>query len=347
VDEGLYESLLTERLNQALAARPDLHPDIDGVDDAEQPLTLARHLAPLIERALRTARTADERTQLTRAILAVLPEPEPDEAPHQRDGGIARLDAVTAANRLAALPPRPATPLSDAALMTNAHHEPTMAAELRAELASADRVDLLCAFVKWQGLRLLEGPLTELRERGVPLRVITTTYLGATDARALDALVDEFGAQVRVSYETDRTRLHAKAWLLRRDSGFHIAYVGSSNLSHAALVDGLEWNVRLSAVATPHLLEKFRTTFDSYWENREFAVYRPAADGERLREALAIASGRRQPDTTTITLSGLEVRLKLFQAEMLDELDAERSLHVDRVALITARVRNPIERRRV
>ena len=151
-------------------------------------------------------------------------------------------------------------------------------------LASADHVDLLCAFVKWQGLRLLEDQLNELRRRDVPLRVITTTYLGATDARALDALVNEFGAEVRVNYETDRTRLHAKAWLLRRNTGFHTAYVGSSNLSHAALVDGLEWNVRLSAMSTPHLLEKFRATFDSYWENREFELYRPSEDGDRLRD---------------------------------------------------------------
>ena len=79
----------------------------------------------------------------------------------------------------------------------------------------------------------------------MPLRVITTTYLGATDARALDALVNDYGAEVRVKYETDRTRLHAKAWLLRRNTGFHTAYVGFSKLSHAALVDGQEWNVRL------------------------------------------------------------------------------------------------------
>ncbi|MEZ0362642.1 DUF3427 domain-containing protein [Mycobacterium sp. pUA109] len=338
MDEGLYESLLTDRPYQALAAQTDLRANMDTVDEAEQPLTLARHLAPLIERALRTARTAEARAELMRSILAVLPDPDLQaEAPHEREPGrLERLEAVIATSRLTALPPRPATPLADAALMTNARHEPTLAAELRAELASADRVDLLCAFVKWQGLRLLEGPLTELRERQVPLRVITTTYLGATDARALDALVNEFGAQVRVNYETDRTRLHAKAWLLRRNTGFHTAYVGSSNLSHAALVDGLEWNVRLSAVATPHLLEKFRATFDSYWENREFQPYRPAADGERLRDALEVAAGRRQHDPTTITLSGLEVRPKPFQAEMLEELDAERSLHDRHRNLIVA-----------
>ena len=207
--------------------------------------------------------------------------------------------------------------------MTNAHNEPTLAAELRAELASADHVDLLCAFVKWQGLRLLENELNELRLRNAPLRVITTTYLGATDARALDALVDEFGAQVRVNYELDRTRLHAKAWLLRRNSRFHTAYVGSSNLSHAALVDGLEWNVRLSAVSTPHLLEKFRATFESYWENREFEAYSRHRMASELRDALAIAGGGRQRDQR-VTLSGLEVHPKPFQAEMLEELAAER-----------------------
>lgn len=56
--------------------------------------------------------------------------------------------------------------------------------------------------------------------------VITATYLGATDTRTLDALVEEFGAQVRVNYESGRTRLHAKAWLLRRNTGFHTVYVG-------------------------------------------------------------------------------------------------------------------------
>ena len=174
--------------------------------------------------------------------------------------------------------------------MTNAHNEPTLAAELRAELASADHVDLLCAFVKWQGLRLLENELNELRLRNAPLRVITTTYLGATDARALDALVDEFGAQVRVNYELDRTRLHAKAWLSRRNSGFHTAYVGSSNLSHAALVDGLEWNVRLSAVSTPHLWKSSVRPSNPIGKTGSSRLT-AASDGKRLRDALAIAGG--------------------------------------------------------
>jgi superfamily II DNA or RNA helicase/HKD family nuclease len=334
VQEGLYESLLTEQLRQRLRllAGSGLAAELAWVDEAEQPLVLSRHLAPLVQRTLRDVRDPLRRVEIVRRLMEVLAEyglphdwPVADE-PRQ----VQQLLSVRRAPALGGVVTplrRPVTPLSDAALLTNARGEPTLAAELRTELASADGVDLLCAFVKWQGVRLLEDQLNELRARGVRLRVVTTTYLGATDAKALDALVGDFGAEVRVNYETNRTRLHAKAWLLRRNTGFDTAYVGSSNLSYAALIDGLEWNVRLSTVGTPTLIDKFRTTFDSYWESREFEPYHPDEDGERLRAALAVAGGRHDRETIRITLSGLEVRPLPHQAEMLEEIDAERTLH--------------------
>lgn len=339
VEPGVYESLLTARLHQALTASPGIVSDLKDVDDAEQPLVIARHLAKLIEQSLRLARTPEARIAVVRDVLSALPDPEAlqdaiyEDAPDK----IKRLDAVMPSGVVDSTRYlRPATPFSDTALMTNARDEPTLAAELRAELASADHVDLLCAFVKWQGVRLLEDELSELKRRNVTLRVITTTYLGATDARALDELVNAYGAEVRINYEINRTRLHAKAWMLGRNTGFNTAYVGSSNLSHAALVDGLEWNVRLSAVSTPHLLDKFRATFDSYWESREFELYRPAEDGDKLREALDVAGGKKSSDCVVVTLSGLEVQPKPYQAEMLEQLDAERQLHDRHRNLIVA-----------
>ena len=140
VQEGLYESLLTEQLYRELVQRPDLHPEIDSVDDGEQPLTIARHLTPLIERSLRVAATPQDRADLVHRIIAALPDSAAMlEALHQREPGtIERLEEVMEVNRLGATRlPRPATPLSDTALMTNARNEPTLAAELRAELASA------------------------------------------------------------------------------------------------------------------------------------------------------------------------------------------------------------------
>jgi HKD family nuclease len=222
---------------------------------------------------------------------------------------------------------RPSTPLADAALLTNAKDEPSLGAELRAEFGSADQVDLLCAFVKWHGLRLLQEPMRARQERGVPLRIITTTYMGATERAALDRLVREFGADVRIQYDAQRTRLHAKAWMFRRATRFDTAYVGSSNLSRAALLDGVEWNVRLSRVATPALLEKFTATFDTYWNEASFEQYDPDRDRDRLDDALAEASGRIQHNRVTISLWGLEVRPYPYQQQMLDALDAERTVH--------------------
>jgi superfamily II DNA or RNA helicase/HKD family nuclease len=332
VHEGLYESLLTKRL-QALLLQDDTQAaELSPVEEVEQPLVLTRHLTPIIEQTLRGVHDPATRLDLVHKILAVLAEqqglPADDLVPTHQEQVQQLLSVrtiVPVAGIAQQVPRRPVIALSDAALLTNARGEPTLAAELNAELASADGVDLLCAFVKWHGVRLLAEQLSSLRLRGIPLRVITTTYMGATDAKALDALVTDFGAEVRINYETNRTRLHAKAWLLRRNSSFDTAYVGSSNLSMAALVDGLEWNVRLSTVDTPLLIEKFRTTFDSYWESREFEPYSPKEDGDRLRAALDVAGGRR--DQITMTLSGLEVNPLPYQQEMLEEIDAERTLH--------------------
>jgi len=168
---------------------------------------------------------------------------------------------------------------------------------------------------------LLVEQIQELGRRGVQTRVITTTYVGATERRAVDELV-RLGAQVKVSYETQRTRLHAKAWLFRRNSGMDTAYVGSSNLSRAAMIDGLEWNVRLSRTENPAVLDKFAATFDSYWQDPSFESYDPLRDGDRLDQALGRAF-RREP----LHLSGLEVRPYGYQQEILDQLDAERQVH--------------------
>ncbi|WP_224362857.1 DUF3427 domain-containing protein [Hyalangium versicolor] len=204
----------------------------------------------------------------------------------------------------------------------NGPTQPRIGTELRRELESADAVDLLCAFVKWQGFRVLEAELRVLRERGCRLRVLTTTYMGATDRRALDALA-ALGAEIRVSYETRTTRLHAKAWLFHRKTGFSTAYIGSSNLSRSALLDGLEWNVRVAAAEQPHIVDTFRATFEAYWEDTAFELYDPARDAARFDSAIAIERGA----GTEPSFVGLEVRPFEHQRVMLERLEAERTIH--------------------
>ena len=325
--EGLYESLLTKRLQAMLddVTSSGLTESTQLVDAAEQPDVLARHIRDAAVRALSAESNADRRREMVNALLQQLGADDDQlaVAPSQ----LLSLVSPAAPGSPMRNTNRPATPLSDAALLTNAHGEPSLGHEIRSELDSADQVDLLCAFVKWYGLRVIETQLLDLQRRGAPLRVITTTYMGATERRALDRLVRNFGAVVKIQYDSVRTRLHAKAWLFRRNTGFNTAYVGSSNLSRSAMLDGVEWNVRLSAIATPPLMQKFSATFETYWNDITFESYDPDRDRDRLDDALAEASGRKQTDRVTLSLSGLEVRAYPHQAEILESLTVERVVH--------------------
>ncbi|CAN5167960.1 DEAD/DEAH box helicase [soil metagenome] len=323
--EGLHESLVTKRLEDRILRALGLEPDFAQVDDADSTHVLTRHLGAEIGRRLASIKDPHQRLLAANHILENIPGLDDEVLSPVRE--LHALRTPTGPGRTDRLVQRPKTPLNDAALLTNAHGEPSLASELRAELDSADSVDLLCAFVMWHGVRLLERDLERIREAGVPFRIITTTYIGGTERRALDRLVKEFGAEVRIQYDAARTRLHAKAWLFGRDSGFDTGYVGSSNLTTSAMLEGVEWNVRLSRAATPTLLDKFRATFDSYWNAGEFEPYDPERDRDRLDDALNEASGRSRGNRVTISLSGLEVRPYPYQQEMLDAIAAERVVH--------------------
>jgi len=330
---GLYESLFTAALTDAVR---DLDAGQLGVErapldpaDAERPL--ARHVARILGAALRAVEGApaerlERQLDIVNQLLTHLQRALPD------DGTIPGAlvspppEELRAIRRRGPLPsddtqtPRPGIPLSVSALLVNGRDEHRIGHELKRELASADGVDLICAFIRWQGLRLLERELKQVCVAGKRFRVLTTVYCGATEARALDALVD-WGADVKVSYDTQRTRLHAKAWLFRRDTAFSTAYIGSSNLSASALLDGLEWNVRLSAVENSHVLDRFAAAFESYWQDPEFETYSHA---ERPRFERAI---RRQTTDPADQLVGLDLEPYQFQREILAKLDAERVLH--------------------
>ena len=329
--EGLYDSLSTRRLLRAID-RTDFVVDKRPVTDADSPDVLARHLMEVAGRRLAEISHPERRIEVLNELVVSLGSPE--EQVERADRVVALRQPETIGRESAYLH-APLTPLGQPALLTNSRGEPSLGAEIRSELGSADGVDLLCAFIKWHGVRTLEKQLAALGRRGVPLRVITTTYLGATERRALDRLVRDFGADVKVNFEVTRTRLHAKAWMFHRNTRFDTAYVGSSNLSTAALLDGVEWNVRLTSVATPSLVRKFNATFDTYWADPSFRSYDPDRDAELLDRALHQAGGAFS-GRASITLSGIEVRPYPHQQQMLEQLDVEREVHGHHRNLVVA-----------
>lgn len=311
---GLYESVVSAAVERALDERAVLRP----LGKSEIARRLAEHFGDHLERALR-ALPKDEResaaVELVNELIAVVERrvasfPSADDAVSDQLLTAVRPDPATGA------PGRPQLPLSESGLYVGANRERRLGVALALEFDSADRVDLICAFLFWTGYQQLRSVIRRHLERGRPMRVLTTTYRGVTQARVLDELAD-LGAEVRVSYETGGTRLHAKAWLFERDSGFSTGFVGSSNLSHSALTHGREWNVRLSGVENRAVFGELRAAFENHWGDEEFVFY----DGQQFREV--VRAERPRGELRAV----FALRARPFQAAVLERLEAERELH--------------------
>jgi superfamily II DNA or RNA helicase len=182
------------------------------------------------------------------------------------------------------------------------------------------------AFIRRSGIAPLLDTLRSHCQSGRELRVLTTTYTGSTEGRALDAL-SELGADIRVSYDMSTTRLHAKAWLFHRRSGFSTAYIGSSNLTYSAQITGLEWNVRVSGARNPDVIDKVAAVFESYWNNGDFVPY----------DAVAFAAETaRSPSGPAVFLSPIELRPEPFQERLLEQIALARERGHHRNLLVSA-----------
>lgn len=339
---GIYDQLVSRAVAHVLQGlgshgRYQTH----EVDPAEAPRAVAQYLERLVAAAFAQPHAdaaADLRSRVVTAITRAL-------AVGLGDEWLERGLLAEPLQRLLAIQPefpvpvtaRPDTPLARSALLTGTRLDPSLASQLRKEIATADRVDILCSFIRWSGLRLILDELKRLTERpiadGSRLRVITTSYMGATDPRAVETLCDLPNSRVRVSYDTARTRLHAKAYVIHRDSGFGNAYIGSANLSHAALSEGLEWTSKISQYELPYLWDKIVGTFETYWNDDEFEPFTSAA-GERLR--VAIRGERDGRGTDQAPFAFVDIRPYPFQEEILDILAAEREVQAKTKHLVVA-----------
>jgi superfamily II DNA or RNA helicase len=339
---GLSEEIVTASLREWLDTLEDPRLAIlSEVDPDEAHTAVAQHLERLIASSMSTLRGAeatDRRRRLVdRVIDTLISELGEDWSGRFRlVDPLQRLLAVRsnpAAERL----PRPDTPLARSALLTGTRLDPSLASQLSKEFASADRVDILCSFVKWSGVRLLFDAFRELTRsphpQGPRLRVISTSYMGATDVKAIEAIRELPNTEVRLSYDTTRTRLHAKAYIVHRATGFGSAYVGSANISRAALSEGLEWTSKISQFELPYLWKKIVATFESYWNDPDFERYEPDSEA-RLRTAIDHERSRGSGDA--INAANFDLRPFPFQESILDALSAERAVQSKQRQLVVA-----------
>lgn len=358
---GLYEQLITQVVAAALQGKR-LYVGERALAPAQASAQLAHFLARVLAFALESVvvpepergseRGPDPKARLSaqiqlanRLILWLQQQVEQDEdffADSLLDTQGRILTALYAAdNPIAADLPQyvadiyPLTGLRESELFSGSNAGLSLESELKREILSADRIDWLVSFIKWAGIRIFRHELEEFARSGRQLRVITTSYMGATDAKAVEFLASLPHAQVKLSYNTQRERLHAKSYLFHRDTGFHTGYIGSSNLSYSALTSGLEWNLKITAQEIPHIIAKASSTFETYWASQDFEAFDGQAPSrEKLHSALRSARGA--SDTETSGSYFFDVLPYPHQSDILERLQVERQLHGRRRNLLVA-----------
>lgn len=338
LQEGSYENIITNELQQdMLQAESDgLVCKQDVIDDAESPSMLAEYVHRIIQNRLADENlTNEERTDFVNKLIDFLDEDKEDRQDIVADGKH-MLSAVVSKQEDARLtatnkePIRPLTGFRTSSLFTGGQSKVPMNSEIERDIESADRISLIVSFLKLSGINLIYDRLKKFCENpNHKLRIITTTYCGVTEAKAVERLSQLPNTEIRISYNTDIERLHAKSYIFERNSGFSTAYIGSSNLSKSAQTDGLEWNIRVTNIENPHIIKTALATFDLYWNSHNFEDFN-VGGVEKLYAEL-------KKEKKSISISSLvKYTILPHQKKILDRLIAIRENGVKRNLIVAA-----------
>lgn len=227
---------------------------------------------------------------------------------------------------------RPTTELTESELIVPNGRSIQLGNEISKELKSCETADWLVSFIKLKAIRAFYPQLQQFCGKanfdGTPrLRIATTTYMGATDVEALKLLFALPNTQIKVCFNTSQTRLHAKAYIFKRKTQFGSAYIGSANLSSAALSSGLEWTVKIAQQEVKHLWERAVAEFDTCWNDENFELCN-ADSVDRIREALndnriSFSSAKKRVSDESLR-TYITIHPHSYQKKMIAELAAER-----------------------
>ena len=142
--------------------------------------------------------------------------------------------------------------------------------ELVRSMNECERFYFSVAFINYSGLQLLLDPLKEAEEKGVKGKIITSTYLNFTDAKALEK-IREFNNVVLKVFVTDKEiGFHTKAYIFEYKDSYKVI-IGSSNITQSALKSNIEWNVEIIAKENGRFIQDVLKEYDYLWNMSEVA----------------------------------------------------------------------------
>ena len=329
---GIYERLINEALKKKLENLPaEYRIHYINIDPSQAPRMLTNYVASMMNNLLSDDEVFPELKDKIAFVNKVVEfihqweiNPDDDLLTNEQKllGGIFSSIEKTEKQLKALENFRPKSGFTFNTLFTGSNHDLSIQNEINRDIISADEIYWIVSFIRFTGIRIFETSLRQfLQNDGARLHIITTTYMGASEPKAVEFLknLNPEKVDIRVSYNTRNERLHAKSYIFVRHSGLSTAYIGSSNLSHSALTDGLEWNVRVTSVESPQIVKASIVTFETYWNRPDFEPY----DRDKFREA--ISENQKTFGEAEILLQKYTIRPE--QKEIIEKLDVEREIH--------------------
>lgn len=331
IKKGIYEQVISNKIHEELKIMEDeINIFKEEIEKEEAKVILSKYLQEVTKKSLNLIKNKDinKQIEVCNQIINYLSEQVEDKEIKEnnihKDGEILlSVEEKINKSKIKNNNIRPLTPISQSYLFTNSNNEPDLISELKREILSSDNIDILVSFIRWSGLRLIKDELIE-HTQTKKLRIITTSYMGASEFKAIKFLSELPNTEVKISYDTQRTRLHAKSYMFHRNTGFTTAYIGSSNISKDAMTTGLEWNMKVSEKDSKNIVDKFKATFESYFNDEEFKTF-TEEDEEKLKTELKKARVSELKNENN-DIVNIDVRPYHYQQEILDTLSVERDV---------------------
>lgn len=187
------------------------------------------------------------------------------------------------------------------------------------ELRHCDAFYISVAFITEGGLAPLKQVLAELRDKGVPGKILTTSYLSFTEPKALKSLAELPNVEVRVYDSADEGAygFHTKGYIFKEEEVYRFI-VGSSNMTASAFSVNKEWNTKLVSTSDGEMLNQMMLEFHSLWNCEHTYAVEDFLETYELRYKLIKEQKKNAAKEKTVDLQAYKLQPNKMQEKFVN-----------------------------